>query len=391
MLNILISNPRATLSRTESKNAIITTPDERTVRIELPLKSWAEAAMLSDYAISGYPKEVVEKYGLPLAWDKAIGTGAFMLTDYVPSSAATLGRNPDYWMTDPVGAGKGNQLPYVDRVKLLIITDLSTRLAAIRTAKIDVLNNIDWEDAEQLKTQSSQLSYKKFPNGGSVAIMMRNDKPELPFDDINVRHALMMATDYETIKETFCGGEAVILSWPITYVKEYADCYLSLEEVPENIKELYTYNADRARELLADAGYPDGFVTKIVTSNSPQKNVDYLSIIADQWSKVGVELQIEPLEPGVMTSVALARSHEEMEYGSCGPAGNAFIGAAISTRTMSNGSYIDDPIVNETLAAIGPLSISDTAEAARLYKELMKHVLYQAWALPSPSDRKSVV
>ena len=384
MLITLTTNPRSTLSRTESKNAVITIPDQWTVRIDLPEKSFAECAMLADYAITGYPKEVVETYGLPLSWEQAIGTGPFIMTDYVPSSSVILDKNPNYWMTDPIGLGQGNPLPYLDRVKILIVADSSTQLAAIRTAKIDIMHNVSWENAESLQQTSRDLVYKKFPSAGSFAIMMRTDKPELPFDDIKVRHALMMATDYETIKEEFCGGEAVILAWPITRTKEHADCYLPLEEAPESVKELYKYNPEKAKQLLTEAGYPDGFHTNIVVANSPNY-VDYLSIIADQWSRVGIDLEIIPLDGGIMTGISLARSHEEMEFQSCGPAGNAFIGAAISTGTMSNGSYIDDPIVNEALAKIGPLSVSNTAEAARLYKELMAYVLEQAWALPSPA------
>ena len=68
-------------------------------------------------------------------WRNAVGTGPFILTDYLSGSAATLVKNPDYWATDPVGPGQGNQLPYIDGIQYLIIPDVSTRQAALRTGK----------------------------------------------------------------------------------------------------------------------------------------------------------------------------------------------------------------------------------------------------------------
>ena len=53
---------------------------------------------------------------------------------------------------------------------------------------------------------------------------------------------MMMATDFEKIKNTWAGGEAVIVTYPITYTKEYADCYLPLEDAPESVQELYIYS-----------------------------------------------------------------------------------------------------------------------------------------------------
>ena len=389
MLNRLISDKRATLSRTESKNAVITNPDNWTIQIKLPPASFKEVAMLGDYAISGFPKEVTEKYGLPLTWQNSVGTGPFILTDYVSASSLTFARNPNYWRIDPIGPGKGNQLPYADSVKNLIITDASTRLAAIRTAKIDIMHLVNWEDAASIKTTTPELKYKKYLADGANAIFMRTDKVDLPFKDIKVRRALMMATDFETIKNTWAGGEAVILTYPLSYTKEYADCYLPLEEAPASVQELYKYNPDKAKSLLAEAGYPDGFETKIVCSNDPLQ-VDYLSIIKEQWSQVGINLFLDLKEPAVQTTIYLTRSHEQLEYSAPGPAGNVFLGSSYSTTTAGNGSYINDDKCNAALAEMSTLSITDPPKAAAIHKELMVYILDQAWAIPTPAPPNHV-
>jgi peptide/nickel transport system substrate-binding protein len=384
MLNRLITDPRATLSKTESRNAKISIPDNWTIKIELPLASFKEAVMLGDYAISGYPKEVVEKFGLPLSWQNAVGTGPFILTDYVTASSMTFMRNKNYWRTDPMGPGKGNQLPYADNVKLLIVADASTRMSAIRTAKVDVMHRVGWEDTASLKSTTPDMKYKKYLPEGALSIFMRTDKPDLPFKDSRVRRALMMATDFETIKNTWAGGDAVILTYPITYTKEYADCYLPLEEAPASVQELYKYSPETAKALLNEAGYPDGFDTKMICSNDPLQ-ADYVSIIKEQWSKVNINLAIELKEPAVATGISLARSHDQMEYSSSGVAGNAFLGSNYSTGTSSNGSYINDEKCNAALAEMSPLSITNPSKAAAMHKELMKYVLDQAWAIPTPA------
>ena len=92
----------------------------------------------------------MDKYGDMTNWKNSEGTGPFILKDYVAGSQVIMVRNPNYWMTDPIGSGKGNQLPYLDSVRCLILPDASTRQAAMRTSKIDVLSGQLWEDAGNL-------------------------------------------------------------------------------------------------------------------------------------------------------------------------------------------------------------------------------------------------
>jgi peptide/nickel transport system substrate-binding protein len=112
---------------------------------------------MSDFGIFHYPPETVAKYGDMKDWQNAVGTGPFMLTDYVSGSSITFARNPDYWMKDPLHPQ--NQLPYVDGVKLLIIPDTSTALSALRTGKLDVMEAVVWDDTVSLKKTSPDLQY----------------------------------------------------------------------------------------------------------------------------------------------------------------------------------------------------------------------------------------
>jgi len=128
-----------------------------------------------------------DKYSNLQDWHNSVGTGAFMLTDYVANSSITLVKNPDFWGTNPIGPGKGDRLPYIDGIKMLILPDISTRLAALRTGKIDTLDNVVADDAVSLNKTTPQLKSARFLPGQIWVIGMRTDLQDLPFKDEKVR------------------------------------------------------------------------------------------------------------------------------------------------------------------------------------------------------------
>ena len=382
-LQTYITFPRAYLySQPGLKEAKITALDKYTVQIKVAPEYFEPGiSRFQDFA-SIVPKEVVEKYGSMQDWRTSVGTGAFMLTDFIAGSSATFVRNPGYWQTDPIGPGKGNQLPYLDGVKYIIITDASSREAAFRTGKIDMYTSADWETGARLTKENAKLVYKKHaqdttPNN----TMMRTDKA--PFNDKRVRRALMMATDFESIKKDLFGGEADIITWPVTPVREYKAAYLSLDEAPASVKELYTYNPTKAKALLTEAGYPNGFKTTVTAQNLAER-VDYYSVIKNMWSKVGVEITIDLKELAVWESITGARTYEGMIHSHTAPCGGIYRMINYRGVGRTNGSYIDDPYVEEMYPKIQAAYIKNPPEADRLHKELMKYVLDQAWVIPTP-------
>jgi len=287
----------------------------------------------------------------------------------------TFERSPNYWEKDPIGEGMGNDLPYLDGIKLLIIGDDSSRQAAIRTAKIDILHSVAWETANDLRKRTPDLMSKKYFAESSGAIWMRTDKADTPYADKDVRRALMMATDFETIRDTYCGGDAQILSWPICEMKEFKDAYLP--------QELYVYDTAKAKTLLTNAGYPDGFNTTVVCSTTA---ADYLSIIKAMWEKVGVDLTIQPKESSIFTGIVWGRHYEDMIYTSPGPVANLYLAYwYVSGPFGANMSFVDDPICVEAKDEMMKLSMIDVTQADAINKELMKYVLDQAWAIPTPA------
>lgn len=360
--------------------------DKYTVEMKVPQES-AMTAILQffDLAHIDWPVEVIEKYkptGLG-DWRKSVGAGPFMLSDYVPGSVLRLDKNPNYWMKDPIGPGKGNQLPYLNGVNFLIIPDLSTRQAALRTGKLDRLSGISKDDAELMKKTTTQLKFLKYP-GGNVgsAMSMRTDK--VPFNDIRARRALMMATDFNSINKALLGGEGQILTWPLAKSRGYEDAYLSLDdpEMPASVKELYVYNPEKAKQLLKEAGYPNGLKASVLLTAS---DVDYMAIIKDMWSKVGIQLEFNLKESGTFTTLMRARNYDALiTSANPGPVAVLYTLMGMRGEAFSNMSYINDPKVEEAHKKMQRLALTDLSAAHRVNKELMKYVLDQVWAIPSP-------
>ncbi|MFC1959032.1 ABC transporter substrate-binding protein, partial [Chloroflexota bacterium] len=395
-LNEAITYPKADLylKQSDLRAAKITSPAPWTVKAEFPWESFETAVQRFMGYVHILPPEVYEEYGDGAMgdWRNQVGTGPFMLTDLVPGSSLSYIKNPNYWMKDPVGPGKGNQLPYLDSVKHLIIPDRSTMYAAMRTGKVDWIGGDDieiyLEDVNSFKKTTPQLvMYPQAITRSAEGLALRLDKE--PFNDVRIRRALMMATDFETIKNDLYSGEAQIVTYPVPYVKEYADAYYGPDpktgvwpsDSPESVKELYSYNPEKAKALLAEAGYPDGFKTEIATLNRPYL-IDYYSVIANMWSKIGVDVELRPVEKGAFDKLRADRTFEGMLTGMYPKVAGVYRLAYLHGPGNTNTSGVDDPVVKEAYNKIQMAVVEDIGEANRLHREVMKHALDQVYSIP---------
>jgi len=325
------------------------------------------------------PRDMVEKYGDLKDWKNNCGTGAFILIDYVPGSSITYERNPDYWGRDPFFPE--NRLPYLDGVEILIIKDVSTRLAALRTGKVDVLRNVNWQDGEALQKSNLELMQVRDLASGTVSLFMRVDRPESPLYDKRVRRALAMAVNQQEIAETYYGGNAELIKWPVGPVPEYMDVYIPLDELPESVRELFEYHPQKAKQLLAEAGYPEGFKTEIITPSFPEWTQPLL-IVKEYFADIGVDMDVQVKEWGTFVSLAFRKKHEEM---AAYTAGHLFPFKFIHTipGAPCNFGNIDDPRINELIEATEENQF-DEAKRRQLLKEAIPYMLDQAYILQLP-------
>src|SRR5208283_5936767 len=99
--------------------------------------------------------EAVEKWGDVSDWHHAIGTGPFILQDFVSGESATLIKNPDYWGHDE--RYPQNKLPYINKLKVLIIPDDIAALTAMRAGKIDIIEGVSIEQAQAMQKTNPEI------------------------------------------------------------------------------------------------------------------------------------------------------------------------------------------------------------------------------------------
>ncbi len=358
----------------------VTATDKWTVTIKTAPGMAGVVYRYVSFYMKTVPREAVEKYGNLADWRNAVGTGPFMLEDYVSGSSATFVRNPNYWMKDPVGPGKGNQLPYLDSVKWLTIPDASTRMAAMRTGKTDFLLWVEIEDARSLMKTNPEVKYVSSPSGAPMALHMRIDKG-LPQSDLKVRRALSMAVNLEEIKNTYYYGQAVVLNYPAMAIPDWADIYTPLEKLPAETRELFTYNPDKAKQLLAEAGYPNGFKSEVVCYKD---QVDMLSIIKSYWAKIGVDLKIDVREYSVYASVGTSKSYADM-YMHSADAATPEQFSRVRAGNIDNYGMINDPKIEAAYKTVAG-NFFNEALKRQTYREIHPYILSQAYLIVMPSS-----
>ncbi len=224
-------------------------------------------------------------------WQNLCGTGPYMLTDYKQGHSQTYTRNPKYWDSEPVD-GKAYKLPFTDQIVMMIMKDEATRMASLRTGKIDLMMNINWKHVADLKKTNPQLQWsKKLYTNGFVMAMRMDTKP---FTDIRVRRALNMAVNKQEIIDNFYGGNGEMVNYP--FPKTFTSVYTPMEKLPPTAKELFIYNPEKAKKLLAEAGYPNGFTFKAQIENTTQEQLDVAAMVASYLAKVGVKMEIETMD-----------------------------------------------------------------------------------------------
>jgi peptide/nickel transport system substrate-binding protein len=234
--------------------------------------------------------EAVQQYGNLNNWHDQIGTGPFILSDWVDDSAMTLTRNMTYWGTDE--RYPQNQLPYINQLSILIIPNQSTALAAVRTGKLDVIDSLTLQQEQQLLQTDPILKDLSYPGGGPATVDPKDNIT--PFSDIRVRQAMQMSLDLATIAKTYYDGSAP--PYPSTMTSMYMSGWTyPYTQWPASLQATYAYNPTGAKALLAAAGYPNGFNTSIVAATN--SDLGLLQIVQSEFASVGITMSISTMDP----------------------------------------------------------------------------------------------
>jgi peptide/nickel transport system substrate-binding protein len=317
-------------------------------------------------------------------WRNMVGTGPFLLTRFVESSSSTYERNPGYWDRELVG-GRAYAIPFVDRVIYRTIKDAATQHTALRTAKIDILEVIPWLAVDYLKETTPELQWTRYLGSVGEFIALRVDRE--PLDDLRVRRALNMAIDKKEIVEHYYGGNAELFGYPMH--PDFEGYFQPLEAMPPSVKQLFNYDPVEARRLLAEAGYPNGFRLKIQFAAVNYNHADLLPLIAGYLAKVGVVVDIAPMEYAAHLSAMTTKTHAPgylMGSGVVNP--TTSLRKSFKTGQTWNPSMWSDPEFDRRIADAE--STRDETERQRKIKELTVEMLDQAPYIWLPTVYNSV-
>ena len=279
-------------------------------------------------------------------WKNLNGTGPFTLTDVVMGSAVTFTKNDLYWDKEKIG-GQSYKLPFVDKIIYRTIKDEASFLTALRTAKLDVLENIRWSAVEELKKNAPALKWKQRVHTFGTFLAMRVDTK--PFDDIRVRRALNMAVNKQEILKSYYGGNAELFGYPMH--PDYTGYYEPLDKMPVAAQELFVYNPEKAKALLAEAGFPKGFTFKTQVCSCNPDHMDIIPLIAAYLEKVGVKLDIQAMEYGAFLSAMTTKTHAAgyfMNNGHSNP--TTSIRKSFVSKQTWNPSQYSDPDFDKRMA-----------------------------------------
>ena len=258
-----------------------------------------------------YPPEVIKEHGDVKDWRNLVGTGPFEITDWVEGSSITWTKNPNYWGYDE--KYPENRLPYIDGMKMLVIPDEATRVAALRSRRIDVMAMFagysQLADVDQLESLlRTNPEIEDFPGAfrSTTSWVVNSQLP--PFDDVRVRHALQMALNLDEINQTYFRGRSDVT--PMSRLgKNLLGFVTPFEDWPEEIKQYYRYDPAGAEALLDAAGHPrdaDGIRFKTVLEIRQYDDPALNELAMSYWNKIGIDVELNAMDH----AAALAKIRE---------------------------------------------------------------------------------
>jgi peptide/nickel transport system substrate-binding protein len=250
--------------------------DDYTIRLNL--NGYDAGLLVGLCSLSGY---MVSPTSLEKLGDDAllhpVGTGPFKFVSYQVDTSLIYEKWDGYWQQ-----GK----PYLDGMEFDFIKDPVTQLSSFKAGEAQVIQNIGAKDVADMQA-SGKYNFVKY---GTQLYGLAGDSahPDSPFADIRVRRAISYAIDNKAIADAVGVGL-------YKAVNQYAD--------PDNpvynpAVVGYPYNPDKAKQLLTEANYPNGFNTKITYDSTDPIQTSVFSIVQGYLSAVGINAELDAADPG---------------------------------------------------------------------------------------------
>jgi peptide/nickel transport system substrate-binding protein len=218
----------------------------------------------------------IQKYGNDDFGNHPVGTGPFRFVSRDPGSKITLERNPDYWGT-PV---------YLDQIVFRGIADPTPRVVALQTGEVDFINDVAPDQVDALRGNADmQVSQASIPHTWLINVNHR-DKP---FSDVRVRQAASLAINRDALTKDILKNTA------LTATQLEGPGGVAHDDALTG----WPYDPEKAKQLLAEAGYPNGFDTVFALPTAGSGMLDAVRIaeyLQKNWADVGIRASLESQE-----------------------------------------------------------------------------------------------
>jgi len=305
-------------------------------------------------------KKAVEKYGKDFKINP-VGTGPFEFVEYRPRERVILKRNESYFRGKPI----------LERVEYIFMPEINSRLLAFQKGELDCLRFAD----QYIPVLRSQGAIIDLPWPGEYNAYFINITKK-PLDDIRVRRALAHGINRKQLMKFM--GEAVL-------GEAYSACpngyFGHTDQVPR-----YDYDPVKAKELLREAGYPNGFTMKVYMSSSETMKMT-AEIIQEQWRKIGVNMEIEIVDHSTYHSMIRKDANPVIAY-NCARIpicdiymtqflhSNSIVGKPTAITNFSHYTAIDEYLDKARME-------TDPEKQKKLYAEAQRKVLEDCVMIPT--------
>lgn len=268
----------------------VTAPDDLTLVVELNAPCSYFGSLAAFATLSPVQQATVEANGD--AWATApetyISNGPFYMTEWVPGSHITFSKNPYYWNADAIK---------LDRLKFVLMEDSNAAYSAYQTGDVLMIKDVPTEEIPSLQ---GNPEFYVDPIIGTYYVSLNIQRA--PFDNADVRKALSLAVDREYVASTLMQGTYSAASnfmgpgWIDTDGSEFMSNANGGKPYIDTTN--YEANLEEAKQLLADAGYPDGegFPSITYTTNDAGYHKVVAEYLQQAWAELGIDLQVNIVE-----------------------------------------------------------------------------------------------
>ena len=273
-----------------------------------------------------------------------VGTGAFTLKEWVPQQQIILVRNENYY----------GEKAKLETVKLVLIPDATSIMAGLQVGDMDIVPL----SGDQVTMLENNTDYKIISQPmNAVQIMAMNTDNEILSNE-KVRQAIAMAINKDDVIEasTFGYGDKIGSHLPSTS-PDYFDT-----------NDIMTYDVEKAKALLKEAGYENGFDITLSLPKTYQLHVDAGQVIADQLSKIGINVKVELVEWGTWVSDIYGAKKYEMTV--CGHTGRLDSYAFLKRYKSDSNDYVSLKTGEVDALLDNALQELDDSKRKEIYKEI---------------------